>query len=409
VSGLRQRTGQLQASKVELERLLAIEAAAIRSRDYRFWLVARSIADYGFVLFDRAGRAQLWNPGAERLTGRAEDAIEGARIDELFPSADPGQEPRIGPAPAEFGSHLEDARWTLRADGSRYWASMMVYRAGEELEGSILALVRDETVRKTSEDELHRAHEQAVALTRTLEQRNRDLEAFAAVASHDLQEPLRKIRQFANLLVQTDEQMRPDSRAITERIRAAAERMQVLINEVLEFSRLDRVRMDAVDLNAVAASAVEDLEQSVRESGGQVRLGTLPATTGDAMQLQRVFQNLLSNALKFKRPGVPPVVEVTGNRLQDGGVVVRVVDNGIGFPPEEAKAIFNMFRRLHSRDEFPGTGVGLSISRKIIELHGGTIGAENRPGGEGSTFWFRLPGRTTEEEADAARDHHPDG
>jgi light-regulated signal transduction histidine kinase (bacteriophytochrome) len=169
--------------------------------------------------------------------------------------------------------------------------------------------------------------------------------------------------------------------------------MSRLIDDLRAYSRVT-TRANAfapVDLNAALADALEDLAVRVEQSGGRVEAGPLPTVTGDAGQLRQVFQNLIGNALKFHRPGVPPVVTVSAERA-DAGWAVRVADNGIGFEDKYAGRIFQVFQRLHGRDEYDGTGVGLAICRKIVDRHGGAITARGRPG-EGATFVVALPAR----------------
>jgi signal transduction histidine kinase len=227
---------------------------------------------------------------------------------------------------------------------------------------------------------------------RELERSNRDLEQFAYVASHDLQEPLRKVSSFCQLL-QRRYAGQLDERADQYIAFAVdgAQRMQRLINDLLTFSRVGRTTesFEPVDLGAVAVSAVAQLESVREEVGGEIVLGELPTVSGDPSLLQALLVNLVGNGLKFRREGVPPVVRVDAKR-DEGGWEITVVDNGIGIEPEYGEKIFVIFQRLHGRDVYPGTGIGLALAKKIVEFHGGRIGLVSGDD-PGTTIRFTLP------------------
>ena len=254
----------------------------------------------------------------------------------------------------------------------------------------VLSEVNDRLAAVNSEltganDALHR---RAAELARS----NEELDSFASIASHDLQEPLRKVRTFnEQLTVLEADRLSDQGRDYLERANAAAERMQKLIEDLLKFSRVSTQGrpFERVDLADIANRVVVDLEAPVEESGARVELGELPVITADPLQMQQLLQNLISNALKFRREGVVPEVRVTAER--DGeNILLKVADNGIGFEPRYAARIFRIFERLHGRSEYPGTGIGLALCRKIADRHGGTIEAQSEPG-HGATFTVTLP------------------
>lgn len=221
---------------------------------------------------------------------------------------------------------------------------------------------------------------------------NEELEQFASIASHDLKEPLRKMQTFTEQLAQSDaEHLSEEGRGYLERTGAAGRRMQALIDDLLKFSRVATQGrpFEQVDLGEVAEHAVSDLGAVIDQCGGSVEVGELPTVAADPLQMRQLVQNLLSNALKFHRQGVPPRVRISGG-TRGRFVEIEVSDNGIGFEPRYQARIFRVFERLHGRSAYPGTGIGLALCRKIVDRHGGTIAADSTPG-EGSTFTVVLP------------------
>ena len=246
-----------------------------------------------------------------------------------------------------------------------------------------------------------------------LRRSNRDLEDFASVAAHDLQEPLRKIQTFGERLgAKAGAALGADGLQYLGRVQDAAARMRILINDLLTFSRVSTrgepfVRVDLAEL---ALEVVSDLEGRMEEVGGRVEVGELGTLDADPTQMRQLLQNLISNGLKFHRPEVPPVVKVSGERLNgraeagvsggesNGSYEISVEDNGIGFDEKYTDRAFTIFQRLHGRGQYEGTGVGLAVCRKIVERHGGTITARSTPG-QGSTFLVTVPAHHDEREA----------
>jgi signal transduction histidine kinase len=231
------------------------------------------------------------------------------------------------------------------------------------------------------------AHQRLAELQRS----NSELEQFASVAAHDLQEPLRKIRMYGTRLGERPE-LGEDARADVTRMDAAAQRQQRLIDDLLDLARVNSRGRELVpvDLDTIAAHALSDLDASLSDVGANVEIAPLPTVLGDQAQLGRVLQNLLSNALKFHRPDVPLQVRVFAEPAPSGRCTIVVEDNGIGFDDEYCERIFGAFQRLHGRSEYEGTGIGLSIARKIAWRHDGNITAHGVPG-EGATFRLTLP------------------
>ena len=240
-------------------------------------------------------------------------------------------------------------------------------------------------------------------LNTALRASNGELEQFASVASHDLQEPLRKIEAFGDRLKTRSASLDDTGRDYLARVLDSASRMRTLINDLLSFSRVTtRAQPFAmVDLGRIATDVVSDLEGRIQQVNGRVDVRSLPSIEADPTQMRQLLQNLIGNALKFSRPEETPVVEVDGKVSSEGGreprLVLTVKDNGIGFEEVYLDRIFEVFQRLHGRNEYEGTGIGLAICRKIAERHGGSITARSAPG-EGATFVVTLPVRQWKEE-----------
>ena len=243
-----------------------------------------------------------------------------------------------------------------------------------------------------------------------LERSNRELQDFAFVASHDLQEPLRKIQAFGDRLRTVQAPKFDDQgRDYLDRMHSAAGRMHTLINDLLTFSRVTTKAQpfERIDLNKIARDVMSDLETTIEQAGGSVEIGDLPSIDADPLQMRQLFQNLIVNALKFKKPESPPVVKVDCEIVKksasdvDGSASnvfarITVADNGIGFDEKYLDRIFTPFQRLHGRNEYEGTGIGLAVCRKIVERHGGTLTAESSAG-NGATFIATMPVKQNKE------------
>jgi light-regulated signal transduction histidine kinase (bacteriophytochrome) len=234
-----------------------------------------------------------------------------------------------------------------------------------------------------------------VAANQELERSNADLEAFAYSASHDLQEPLRKITVFSEMLRKRYAQLLPeDGVTDLQKIEGASARMQRLIVDLLTYSRISKRNepFERVDLNETLRGVLSDLETRLQESGGRVDVAPLPTITADPVQLRQLFQNLVGNALKFHKPDTPPEVVIALLPSEDDPARCRISirDNGIGFDEKYADRIFGIFQRLHARNEYDGSGIGLALCRRIVQRHGGDIRVQSQPD-VGTTFTVSLP------------------
>jgi signal transduction histidine kinase len=257
---------------------------------------------------------------------------------------------------------------------------------GPDLSRVILLAIEDVTERRLTERRL-------AMQRRELQRSNAALNEFAFVASHDLQEPLRKIVSFGERLeTVAGPLLEGNARDYLGRMLSAAARMRALITDLLAYSQVaTRTEPFATtDLTAIARDVAADLETTITDAGGRIEVGELPMIDADPLQMRQLLQNLLGNALKFRRKDVAPVVRLGVSNAGDGFSTITVADNGIGFKEEHGDKIFRMFERLHTRAEYAGSGMGLAICRKIVERHGGTIAATSTIG-QGTTFNVTLP------------------
>ncbi len=275
----------------------------------------------------------------------------------------------------------------LHKAGTEVWLGQNVQLVFEE--GKLIgcqAVARDITERKRMEEALVQQAEE-------LSSANADLEQFAFIAAHDLQEPLRKIQAFGDRLnLKYKDALDEQGRDYLARMRSSATRMRTLIDDLLSFARANKQqKRETVSLETVIKGVLNDLQVRIEETEATISVGGLPTLEVDPSQFRQVFQNLLSNALKFRKPDTHPVITVYGHRLPSGEWEIRVSDNGIGFEEQYKERVFAVFQRLHSREQYEGTGIGLAIVRRILESHGGGIEVSSTPG-EGTTFFITLPG-----------------
>ena len=390
-------TARIRA-EVELHRAKEAAESANRVLDSSL----KSIAD-GVIVADATGKFLFWNEEAEEIIGlgMTETPIEGwaARYGCFLPDM-------VTPFPSEDlplartirGEDVHEVDLFIRnpKKPEGVWISINGRPMRDDanvVQGGVIVF-RDMTERRESQETLAR---QAEELARS----NTELQQFAYIASHDLQEPLRKVQAFGDLLAKdAGPALSVDGLDYLKRMQNAAARMQQLINDLLTYSRVTSQAQPfvSVDLARIASEVLSDLESRIASTGGQVQLGELPSLDADPLQMRQLLQNLIGNALKFHRKDVPPVVSVQCQRVTpETGVLagrsaweITVQDNGIGFDEKYLVKLFAPFQRLHGRTEYEGTGIGLAICKKIVDRHGGTITARSVPG-EGTRFIATLP------------------
>ncbi|AUD05754.1 sensor histidine kinase [Spirosoma pollinicola] len=393
--------------------------AALEIEQLRLALQAAQVGTWDYNL--ETNQAQ-WSDICKKLFGLPADMhITSAT---LLAKVHPDDQERVAQANARILSPHSDGDHnvifrTQREDETYRWVQAKGRTILNE-EGQILrfnGIVFDITELKQAQEALRqsaevleqRVTERTQALkeaNQKLKKSNENLAEFAYIASHDLQEPLRKIQSFGDILKDQYTIELGDGITYLERMQVAARRMSTLIKDLLTFSRLSirKEAMSWVSLTDIVTDVLLDLELSIQETGAEVELGPLPKVQGDVSQLTQLFQNLLSNAIKFGRIGIPPVIIVRADVVEAGNLPtlvqpvreadkycrIDVADNGIGFDEKYVDRIFQVFQRLHGVSQYAGTGIGLAICEKVVTNHGGVIAASSQLG-QGTTFSVYLP------------------
>jgi PAS domain S-box-containing protein len=388
----------LLAENERLENLVAMLAREVDVRkeaeerltqsEEGFRLMVSNVKDYAILMLDEEGRVVSWNEGAERIKGYRAEEIIGQHFSRFYSAEDVSNgKPGLELEEAKRNGRYEDESWRVRKDGSRFLANVVITALRGEA-GQLRGfgkITRDITERRKYEDDL-------LKKVRELKHSNDELQQFAYVASHDLQEPLRMVASYAQLLAKRY-QGRLDSDA-DEFIAYAVDgcnRMQQLVEDLLVYSRAGTNAAAAHEISSENAlrEALTNLRATMRESGAVVTNDALPTITADDTRLAQVFLNLVGNAIKYRGTEVPQIhVSATKNGSKEWIFSVR--DNGLGIEPRYFERIFVLFQRLHGRNEFKGTGIGLAICKKIVERAGGRIWVESEPQ-KGSTFYFSVP------------------
>jgi PAS domain S-box-containing protein len=340
------------------------------------------------VIVDAEGVIQIVNRQTELAFGYARDELAGRPVELLMPSRyhaaheEHRTEYTAQPHTRPMGVGLE--LYGRRKDGSEFPVEISLSPMRAPDGQLVISIIRDISRHKQDEEQLRAA---AADLARS----NAELEQFAYVASHDLQEPLRMVASYTQLLARRYRgKLDQDADEFIGFAVDGARRMQDLINDLLAYSRVGTraLQLETVDTGELVDEVVADLAAAIEEAGATVSHADLPIIQADPRQLRQLFQNLIGNAIKF-RAERPPRVEIAA-KPSHAGWVFSITDNGIGIDAQYLERIFALFQRLHTRDEYPGTGIGLAICKKIVERHGGRLWVESEPG-QGTTFWFRLP------------------
>jgi PAS domain S-box-containing protein len=351
----------------ELENAVALAMQRLDGATDR--ALVQAVRHYALFMLDPHGIITSWNPGAQAVHGYAAEEIIGQHFSILYPEDDRRSDvPQSELKLAAAEDFADDTRWLLRKDGQKFWAeglsTAIKNRAGAVV--GFAKVTRDATERRQLEKQLERS--------------NDELQRFAYTVSHDLQEPLRTVRSYAELVSRRySGKLDTDADEFIHFMVDAAGRMTQLLKDLLAYSqagRPDRTSPEPTQSANILQWALMNVDRLVKESGATITYDPLPLVEADPTQLSQVFQNLLGNSIKY-RSAEPPKIHLSAKRVGDF-YEFSIVDNGIGIDPEHHERVFGVFKRLHGK-EVPGTGIGLAICRKIIESHGGSCGWNPRP------------------------------
>ena len=359
--------------------------------EYRFQRMIEEVQDYAIILLDNNGNIQNWNRGAEVIKGYTENEILGKNFSVFYQQQDREEGlPCKLIAEARTNGRASHEGWRVRKDGSAFWGNIVITAIHDENDVVVgfTKVTRDLTERKLSEEQKERD-------AKSIELKNKQLEEFAYVTSHDLQEPMRKIRAFIDLArLEIDD--RENLEFYLTKIDSSADRMIRLIKDILAFSRLSHndSGFSSINLNEVVKDVLNEFDMLILEKKAEIEVLPLPTIQGITVQIHQLFRNLISNAIKFNA-GTPRIVistvlnENENNSSQiSPGYLITVADNGIGFEQKYADQVFKPFKRLTTA--FNGTGIGLALCKRILETHGGSITVQSELG-RGTTFTLFLP------------------
>ena len=394
LSPLETENGTLVFSAIRdiTERKLMEEA--LRQSDEKLRLLVGGVRDYAIVMLDPEGRITTWSEGAERIKGYREEEIVGQHFSKFYtPEAAAQGKPAMGLKSAAEQGRFEEEGWRMRKDGSHFWASVVVTplrdRAGQ-LRG-FAKVTRDITERKRIEEQLESKRNALVRSNLELTAANKELEAFSYSVSHDLRAPLRSIDGFSLALLEDyEEKLDEEGKDNLRRVRTATQRMGVLIDDLLNLSRVTRaeIKLQRVNLSAIGRIVAAELEKSHPNRRIEFYVQEDLEALADPHLMRIVLENLLGNAWKFTSKRESACIEFAETK-KDGSRVYFVRDDGAGFDTARAERLFGAFQRFHDKNDFPGTGVGLATVQRIIQRHGGHIWAESAVE-KGATFYFTL-------------------
>lgn len=385
---------EVMDSKLELQ----AKNEALKLSEERYRLMTEEVQDYAILLLDVDGTVLNWNQGAEKIKGYPEQEIIGKHFNIFYLEEDKLQRvpQQLIQRASEFGRAVHEG-WRIRKDRSIFWASTVItalHNSSNEIVG-FSKVTRDLTERKIAEDRLQQNNID-------LAFQNKELEQFAYIASHDLQEPLRKIQTFSGML-QNNLNNAETTHFYVDKIKSSAQRMAELIKSVLNYSKLSKsvIELEDVDLNELIENIKIDFELLIFEKNARIVSSDLPVVKGIPLQLTQLFSNLMGNSLKFSDKN--PEINIASRIISSQEIArfpnwqsnteyyeITFSDNGIGFEKQYARQIFDMFQRLHDKQSYSGTGIGLALCKRIVENHNGFISATSEIGA-GATFFIYLP------------------
>ncbi|RFS13326.1 PAS domain-containing sensor histidine kinase [Emticicia sp. C21] len=380
----------------------------LKKSEERYHLMVEEVQEYAILYLNREGIIENWNQGAEKIKGYKAEEIIGKSFSNFYTKQDREDNlpQKLLQQAVTTGKAIQQG-WRVRKDGSLFWASVVITAVHNE-ENEVIGfskVTHDLTEKKKADDRIKANTQELEQKNKELERINTELQSFAYVASHDLQEPLRKIQTFSGRLLEKEpDHLSEVGKDYLERIRKSIVRMQALIEDLLAYSRTNIVErvFKKTDLSGLINEVKEELKESIAEKKATIEVETTCEVEVIQFQFKQLIGNLIGNSLKFSKPDIPPYIQIK-SFLTDHKAVgslplltqqkychVTIQDNGIGFEQEYTDRIFEVFQRLHGKSEYKGTGIGLAIVKKIVENHNGFITASSVVN-HGATFDIFLP------------------
>ena len=391
------RTGQVDALVMHNDNVHRLYTLRTADQTYRLFIEKMS---EGAVTLTHSGMILFCNSQFATMTGTDLSLIAGSNLEDYLAE---GDRPLLRSILTK--STQEEAKQEVQLVKNGILIPVLLSCSTLEMEEgiNISIIITDLTLQKEIQEQLQQNNTDLARANKALEASNRDLQQFASVASHDLQEPLRKIQVFSNMLLEQNENLTGDAEKYLQKILESGARMRTLIIDILNYSRLSAGNTEAeeISLNGVVTEILDDLELLISEKKAGIHVGELPVIYGNKGQIRQVFHNILGNSLKFSKKEVAPEINITSKRIKSKSFdavqdisgdyyLVSIEDNGIGFDEIYLDNVFALFERLNPKDQYEGTGIGMAITKKIIEKHDGLINAESKKG-EGARFNLILP------------------
>jgi PAS domain S-box-containing protein len=391
------------SDRLENEYRLRILNQKLNEREFNLQQLVTYAPD-AIVVINEEGLITYWNPKAEQVFGWTAEEVRGRSLaDTIIPvqhreAHETGIRRYLTTGEQRVLNKTIEIT-ALNKEGAEFYVSLTISRAVQQQGAAFIGFIRDISEQKINEFEIRKK-------TMQLEESNKRLEAFAYAASHDLKQPIRKVQIFLDRLYNSvSNKIDAGEKEYFHKIEHAAKRMKELVNDLLSYSSLstDAEFAKEVNLNNVVKEVLADLEVEVVERNAHIKVDTLPTVKGNKRQLHQLFHNLIGNAVKYGKSSANNLVHITSKHISEPSAfnlnssplnqsyhLIQISDNGIGFRQDQAEKIFDIFTRLHTHNNYPGSGVGLSIARKVVENHSGFIKADGVPG-EGATFSILLP------------------
>ena len=402
-------TYELEKQVKERTKELNLLNESLRQSEERYHLMVGEVQDYAILYISREGIIENWNKGAEKIKGYKAEEVVGQNFEKFYTDEDRknGLPQHILNHAFQHGRYGQEG-WHVKKNGTLFWANVVITAIQNEA-GEVVGfskVTHDLTAKKAADDKIKLHASELELKNHELEKMNKELQSFAYISSHDLQEPLRKIQTFANLIIDKEsDNLSASGKDKFKRMQKAAERMQTLINDLLAYSRTNtqEIKLTKTNLNHLLDEVKEDLKEEIHQKNAVIEVEKIESSLAIVpFQMHQLLYNLISNSLKFTTHNVAPIIKIKseikkGKKLDNVNLNdeieychITFSDNGIGFDQQYSERIFEVFQRLHGKETYQGTGIGLAIVKKIIDNHKGVITAKGETN-IGATFDIYIP------------------